>query len=282
MPAAISLRCMDLRESMTALFRARRALVGMIHVGALPGTPASASGVDELVENSIADALVYRDAGFNAVMIENMHDVPYLKGGVGPQITAAMAVIARELRYEVDLPLGIQVLAGANREALAAAVAGNASFIRAEGFVFGHVADEGWIEASAGPLLRYRREIDAEDVRVFADIKKKHSAHAVTADVDLVETAKAAEFFRADGVIVTGAATGRAADAGEVAAVSRAVQVPVFVGSGLTPENLADFAAADGFIVGSSVKHGGVWSNPLDRVRVEAIARAFERLPQKD
>jgi uncharacterized protein len=254
----------------------------MIHVGALPGTPASASGVDELVEDAIADALVYRDAGFNAVMIENMHDVPYVKGGVGPQITAAMAVIARELRYEVDLPLGIQVLAGANREALAAAVAGNASFIRAEGFVFGHVADEGWIEASAGPLLRYRREIDAEDVRVFADIKKKHSAHAVTADVDLVETAKAAEFFRADGVIVTGAATGRPADAGEVAAVSRAVQVPVFVGSGLTPENLADFAAADGFIVGSSVKHGGVWSNPLDRVRVEAIARAFERLPQKD
>lgn len=273
---------MDTRESMISLFHARRALIGMIHVGALPGTPAAARSVDEIVDTAIAEALAYRDAGFNAVMIENMHDVPYLKGAVGPEITAAMAVIARELQYEVDLPIGIQVLAGANREALAAALAGNARFIRAEGFVFGHVADEGWIEASAGELLRYRRAIGAGPVRVFADIKKKHSAHAVTADVDLAETARSAEFFRADAVIVTGTATGRAADAAEVASVTQAVQIPVFVGSGLSPENLASFAAADGFIVGSSVKHGGTWSNPLDRVSVESMARAFERLPEKD
>ena len=273
---------MDTRESMISLFHARRALIGMIHVGALPGTPAAARSVDELVDTAIAEALAYRDAGFNAVMIENMHDVPYLKGRVGPEITAAMAVIARELHFEVDLPLGVQVLAGANREALAAALAGNASFIRAEGFVFGHVADEGWIEASAGELMRYRREIGAGDVRVFADIKKKHSAHAITADIDLVETARSAEFFRADAVIVTGTATGRAADAAEVEAVAHAVKVPVFVGSGLTPDNLASFAAADGFIVGSSVKYGGLWSNALDRVSVESMARAFERLPEKD
>ena len=273
---------MDVREAMLTLFRSRRALIGMIHVGALPGTPASSHSVDELVERVIAEALVYRDAGFNALILENMHDVPYLKGAVGPEITATMAVIARELQYEVDLPLGLQVLAGANREALAAALAANARFIRVEGFVFGHVADEGWIEASAGPLLRYRREIGAEGVRVFADIKKKHAAHAMTADVDLADTAHAAEFFRADGVIITGTATGRAADPAEIATVTRSVQVPVLVGSGITSENLADFAAADGFIVGSSVKHGGVWSNPLDRVRAEAVAREFERLREKD
>ena len=273
---------MDIRETMQATFDAPRALIGMIHVGALPGTPAATRAIDAIVDDAIAEAQVYRDAGFNALMIENMHDVPYMKGGVGPEITAAMAVIARELQYEVELPVGIQVLAGANHEALAAALAGNASFIRAEGFVFGHVADEGWIEASAGPLLRYRREIGASHIRVFADIKKKHSAHAVTADVDLVETARAAEFFRADGVIVTGAATGRAADQAEVESVARAVGVPVFVGSGISPENLAQFAAADGFIVGSSVKHAGLWSNALDRTRVEAVARAFERLPRKE
>ncbi len=269
------------RESMMTLVGARRALIGMIHVGALPGTPGSARGIDELVENAIAEAMIYRAAGFNALMIENMHDVPYLKNTVGPEITAAMAVIARELCVELELPLGIQVLAGANREALAAALASNARFIRAEGFVFGAVADEGWIEASAGPLLRYRREIHADDIRVFADIKKKHSAHAVTADVSLVETAKAAEFFRADGVIVTGNSTGHAADANEVGAVAGAVQVPVLVGSGVTPENMAGYAAADGFIVGSSVKIGGLWSNPLDPLRVEAVARAFAQLPDK-
>ena len=65
------------------------------------------------------------------------------------------------------------------------------------------------MESDAGALLRYRRAIGAEAVRVFADVKKKHSAHAITADVDLGDTVHAAEFFLADGVIVTGSATGR-------------------------------------------------------------------------
>ena len=47
-------------------------------------------------------------------------------------------------------------------------------FIRAEGFVFSHVADEGFMDACAGDLMRYRKSIDANDVAVYNDIKKKH------------------------------------------------------------------------------------------------------------
>jgi len=143
--------------------------------------------------------------------------------------------------------------------------------------VFAHVADEGVIEACAGPLLRYRRAIGAEGVRIFADIKKKHSAHAITADVDIVETARAAEFFLADAVIVSGAATGRETDAEEVRAVAAAAGVATLVGSGITAENVARYAAADGLIVGSSVKREGIWSNPVDRERALALARALTR-----
>lgn len=110
-----------------------------------------------------------------------------------------MAVIGSEVRHASGLPLGVQILAGANLAAMAVAHACGASFVRVEGFVFAHVADEELIESSAGELLRYRRAIGADAVRVFADIKKKHSAHAITADVDLAETARAAEFFQADG-----------------------------------------------------------------------------------
>ena len=208
-----------------------------------------------------------------------MHDRPYLKRAVGPEIVAAMAAVGREVRAAVDLPLGVQVLAGANREALAVALACGAAFVRVEGFVFAHVADEGLIESDAGDLLRYRRAIGAEDVKVFADVKKKHSSHALTADLDLAETSRAAEFFLADGVVVTGAATGRAADPGDVEAVRRAVAVAVLVGSGVTAENLGRYAAADGLIVGSAAKRGGRWSSPLDPARVEALARAFGEPP---
>jgi membrane complex biogenesis BtpA family protein len=266
------------RDALSAFrecFGARRALVGMLHLGALPGTPSASHSVETLIQESLAEARIYRDAGFTALAIENMHDRPYLKGGVGPEVTAAMTAVAREVKREAGLPLGIQVLAGANREALAIAHASGADFVRVEGFVYAHVADEGVIESCAGDLLRYRRAIGAEPVLIFADIKKKHSAHAITADVSLVETAKAAEFFLADGVIVTGPTTGEAPSPDEVRDVVRAVRAPVLVGSGVSPANLARFSTAHGFIVGSSVKQGGVWHNPLDRDNVRALARAF-------
>jgi membrane complex biogenesis BtpA family protein len=259
-------------------FNARRALIGMLHLGALPGSPAHHASLDELIAAAVAEARIYRDLGFHALLIENMHDRPYLAGEAGPATVAAMTAIGRAVRAAVDLTLGVQVLAAANREALAVALACGASFIRAEAFVYAHVADEGLLDASAGPLLRYRREIGAGHVAIFADIKKKHASHAITADLDLVETARGAEFCMADGLIVTGVATGRAADPAEVAAVAGAVRLPVLVGSGVSPENLELFPAAAGFIVGSSVKRDGCWSNPLDPARVKAIAGALARL----
>lgn len=89
-------------------------------------------------------------------------------------------------------------------QALAIAKASNLQFIRAEGFVFAHIADEGFTDACAGQLLRYRKQIDAENVLIFTDLKKKHSSHTITNDITLLETVHAAEFFLTDGVILTG------------------------------------------------------------------------------
>src|SRR5258706_12107316 len=266
---------MDAAGIIAALFGAPRALVGMLHVPALPGTPRAGLGVEAVAEAMVAEARQYQSAGFHGLMIENMHDRPYLKGAVGPEVVAALAVVGREVRRSVGLPLGVQVLAGANREALAVALACGAAFVRVEGFVFAHVADEGLIEGSAALMLRYRRAIGADHIRVFADVKKKHSAHAITADIDIAETAKAAEFFLVDGVIVTGVATGQPAEPDEVNSVNRAVSVPTIVGSGITTENLSRYVDADALIVGSSIKQDGLWSNPIDPGRARALVRAF-------
>ena len=268
---------MDPLSTFRERFGAPRALIGMLHLGALPGTPAARHSIDRLIEQTVDEARIYRDAGFTALALENMHDRPYLKGVVGPEITAAMTVLAHEVKRETGLVVGIQVLAAANREALAVALASGAGFVRVEGFVFAHVADEGVIESCAGELLRYRRTIGAERVLVFADIKKKHGAHAITSDVSLAATAKAAELFLADGVIVTGAASGEEASPDDVRDTARAVGLPVLVGSGVSTRNLPRFADAHGFIVGSSLKQDGVWSNPLDRAAVESLARAFAK-----
>ena len=267
---------MDQQGIIESLFGVKRALIGVMHLQALPGTPANKFDVATIRSIAADEATIYHEAGFHGILIENTHDRPYLKSAVGPEIVAAMSVVGAEVRRAVAVPIGVQVLAGANSSALAVALACEASFVRVEGFVFAHVADEGLIESSAGNLLRYRRAIGADHIRVFADVKKKHSAHAITADVDIVETARAAEFFAVDGVIVSGLATGQPAEPGEVEAVADAVLVPTLVGSGITAENIRLFSKADALIVGSSVKQNGLWSNPIEVERARELRQAFE------
>jgi uncharacterized protein len=149
-------------------------------------------------------------------------------------------------------------------------------FIRAEGFVFSSVADEGlFADADAGPLLRYRKMIGAEGVRVLADVKKKHCSHAITADVDIGECAKGAEFFGADGVIVTGIATGQPIRIDDLGTARVATRLPLLVGSGVTPDSVPHLCAyADGLIVGSWYKRDGDWQNPPDAKRARELVKA--------
>jgi len=259
---------------MTSLFSHAKPVVGVIHVGALPGTPRGVMSVAELVKLAREEARIYREGGVDGVIIENMHDVPYLKGQVGPEIVAAMAIIGNEVKNECRLPVGVQILAGANIEAMAVAHAAGLDFIRAEGYAYAHVADEGIIEASAAKLLRYRKMIGAERVQVWADIKKKHSAHAITADVSLGQTAETVDFMGADCVIVTGSVTGEAPKVADVQEAKSHCELPVFLGSGISENNIEQFYdEADGFIIGSAFKVAGLWSNTVDPNRVTQFVR---------
>ncbi len=264
---------------MESLTGKQKSLIGMVHIGALPGTPRQTQSIERAIETAVLEARQLEEAGFDALILENMHDLPYLKRDVGPEITASMCGAALRIRDAINIPLGIQILAGANRNALAVALASGAQFIRAEGFVFGHMADEGLMDSDAGELLRYRKAIGADSVRVFADIKKKHSSHAITADVSLGDTAHAAEFFGADGLIITGTATGRAADTEHLLEVRSATHLPILVGSGVTPENLPNqWNSADAFIVGSWIKEGGKWDAALDLKRAKEMVEAASAL----
>ncbi|TVQ30652.1 MAG: BtpA family membrane complex biogenesis protein [Phycisphaeraceae bacterium] len=258
-------------------FARDKALIGMIHVHALPGAPRSARTVDEIADIAAAEAELLAGVGFDGLMIENMHDAPYLRAKAGPEIVACMTRVGMAVRAAAPAaPLGVQILAGANIEALAVAHAIGAIFIRVENFVFSAVADEGLLdEASAGPLLRERRRLGAGGVRILADIKKKHSSHALTADVGVAETARAAAFFGADGVIITGGATGEPTSLADLDAARNAAELPTLVGSGATDESLQELLQrADAVIVGSWIKRDGLWSNPIDHDRAARIVEA--------
>ncbi|XP_068058679.1 uncharacterized protein F13E9.13, mitochondrial-like isoform X1 [Anomalospiza imberbis] len=258
--------------------RLKAAVVGMVHVGALPGTPRSSLPLTQIIDQACLEAEVYKDAGVDGLILENMHDVPYTVRP-GPEVTAAMAVLGAAVRQSCPrVPLGVQVLCAANQQALAIALAAGLDFIRAEGFVFSHVADEGIINACAGDLLRYRKHIGADNIQIFADIKKKHSAHALTADVSVAQTAAAAQLFLADGVVLTGTATGHPTDPRQLPEVKHAVKIPVLVGSGVTLENVRNYLDADALIIGSYFKKEGYWANAVDPDRVKKFMEHISKL----
>lgn len=263
---------------MNPLFSRSKPIIGVIHVGALPGTPRATQTVSELIATAKREAQIYKDSGVDGVIIENMHDVPYLRGEVGPEIVAAMTAIGVDVKNECrELPVGIQILAGANIEAMAVAHAADLDFIRAEGYAYAHVADEGIIQSSAAKLLRYRKLIGAERVQVWTDVKKKHSAHAITADVSLGETAETVEFMGADCVIITGSATGKPPNVADVKEAKVHCHLPVVLGSGITESNIGEFyKEADGFIIGTAFKLDGLWSNTVDASRIAAFIKVVQ------
>jgi uncharacterized protein len=266
-------------QKFKSIFKKEKPIIGMVHVQALPGTPKHKFEPSVIIDKALEEASVYTKAGIDAIMIENMHDIPYLKNGVGHEVSSIMTVIAHQIKQETKLPIGIQILAGANREALAVAKASSIDFIRAEGFVFAHTADEGIIEAQAGNLLRYRKQIDADTVAIFTDIKKKHSSHAITQDVSLLDTAKAARFFLSDGVIITGSHTGDSASIEELKELKSHLDFPVIVGSGITQDNVLNYLPiCDAMIIGSYFKEKGYWENELSYNRIAKFMNSVRKL----
>jgi len=254
-------------------------IIGMVHVQALPGTPNHKYSISEIISLAVQEAKLYEQHGLDAIILENMHDVPYLNQKVGPEITASMAAIAAEIKKNISIPCGVQILAGANKEALAVAQASGCEFIRVEGFVYSHIADEGLMNACAGELMRYRKAISTEDIAVFADIKKKHSSHTITADLDITDFAEACKFFLADGIIITGRSTSQETDIEELRRVRESCDLPILIGSGITIDNIESYwNLADGFIIGSHFKEKGEWQNPVSADRVQTFMNSVNKL----
>lgn len=206
-----------------------------------------------------------------------MHDIPYIKSNkFGPEIVASMATVASEVKRICKLlPCGVQVLAGGGKEALAIAKCVGLNFIRNEGYVFAHIGDEGYIESNAGEILRYRKLIDANNVLIFNDIKKKHSSHSITCDLSLLDTAHAAKFFKSDGIILTGKSTSDPTDIADVKLLSnnrKMLKMPLLIGSGVTRDNLTDYVGlTDALILGSYFKVDGYWENELSSERIRDL-----------
>jgi hypothetical protein len=249
-------------------------VIGMLHLPALPGAPGYRGNLSAIRDAMLRDAESLAAGGVHGMMMENFGDVPFYPGRVPAHVVAQMTAIAAEVRRAVDLPLGINVLRNDGLSALAVAAAVGASFIRVNVLCGARVTDQGLIQGIAHDLLRDRATLLANRIKIFADVDVKHSAALAQRPLqdevdDLIERGGA------DAVIVSGAGTGKATDPSKATHVKQAAgETPVYIGSGITADTIESFRdSADGFIVGTSLKRDGIWSNPVDVTRVKELMR---------
>ena len=263
---------------MSVLFRPHHHIViGVVHLKPLPGSPKWGRNLKSVIDHALADARAYERGGADAVIVENFGDAPFTKSRVGPETVAAMSAAGCAVRAAIKLPLGFNVLRNDPQTALALCAACGGSFIRVNVHTGAMLTDQGIIEGDAYETVRYRERI-CPSASIFADV---HVKHAVPLGNWTIEDAARDTVERGlvDALIVSGAGTGLAADLADLERVRRAApSTRILLGSGVTLANVRDFLpAADGFIVGTSLKVGGKLSNPVDPKRVAALMRAIRK-----
>jgi uncharacterized protein len=255
----------------------RGPLVGMLHLPPLPGSPRAELRLEAIRDHVLRDAEALVSGGIQGLMLENYGDVPFTAGRVEAATVAAMTWLAAEVRRQFPaVPLGINVLRNDGLSALAIAHAVGASFIRVNVLAGARLTDQGLIQGIAHDLLRERTRLGASAVKILADIDVKHSTPLAPGSLT-DEAADLVQRALADGLIVTGRATGQSAALADLREVKAAADGrPVFVGGGVSAQSAGEFAKlADGLIVGSWLKVDGNVANPVDPRRVRELVAAM-------
>jgi uncharacterized protein len=261
------------------LFDADKPVIGVVHLLPLPGSPRYAGDLEAVLLRAEQEATSLASGGAHGIIIENFFDTPFTKSRVDTATACAMTLAVKRIATICDLPIGVNVLRNDGMTALAIAATAGAQFIRVNVLSGAMVTDQGLIEGEAHELHMYRRMLSAQgSVRILADVMVKH-ASPLGQNSDIAQAAKDTVLRGlADGVIVSGPATGSPPNWDDLSKVREALPTtPILIGSGTTVDNCAGLlAVANGLIVASSLKRQGLVENPIDVERVRALVKAVQ------
>jgi len=273
---------MNIREFRN-LFGATKPIIGMVHLPPLPGAPLhKGESIYEITAQAVKEAKLLEENGCTGIMMENFGDVPFWKK-VDPETVAYMTSIGKAIRDNITVPMGICVLQSDGRAGIGIAHAVSAQWVRIPYYTEVYVVDTGLMESIAAEVTRIRKVLGAEDVAIFADVHIKHGYPLAQRPIELAAI-DAVERCLADAVVVTGIATGAKTSLDDVKRVKQALDdVPVLAGSGVGEDDIMDLLQwADGVIVGTSIKQGGITRNPVDPRKVEKLCTTvYQRWPRQ-
>lgn len=265
------------------IFMSPKPVIGMVHLRPLPGSPLydpTVMNMKKIIEIAVEEAKLLEACGVDGVQVENMWDIPYLQGkNIGSDTVAALAIGVNEVKNAVKIPVGAECHMNGADHALACAVAANAQWVRVFEWCNAFISQAGYIEAIGGKLARERSRLKAEDIAFLCDVNVKHGSHYIIHDRSVEEQAMDVEAQDGDAVIVTGFDTGMPPTAERVKKCKAKIELPVFLGSGISKNNAKELLHyADGAIVGSYFKVDGNWKNPVDEKRTREFMKEVELL----
>ena len=263
---------------MRQLFPAPKVFISVIHLPPLPGSPRWGGDMGAVLARAEEEARTLEGGGAHGIIVENFGDAPFRIGRLEPETVSAMTLAVEKVRQVTNLPVGINMLRNDAVSAMAVAAVTGAAFIRVNVHYGVMAADEGLVEGEAYRTLRQRQALGA-DVKILADVLVKHAVPLRPADLGHM-VRETLHRGLADGLIISGPATGMATSGTDVETARRAVpDAFILVGSGIDESNAAEvLARADGAIVGTSLKRDGVITNPVDPERVKRMASAIHLL----
>lgn len=255
------------------VFNTNKPIIAMCHFDALPGDPYfdKEGGMEKVIENARRDFLALQEGGVDAVMFSNEFSLPYLTN-VKTETVAAMARIIGELKKDIKIPFGVNVLWDPIKS-LDLAVAVDAKFVR-EIFTGVYASDFGLWNTNVGETIRHQHRIGAQDVKLLFNIVPEAAKYV--AERDILSITKSTVFNnRPDALCVSGLTAGSETDSAVLSQVKKiAPNTVVFANTGVKPENVKEqLAIADGAVVGTTFKKDGKFENHVDIERVKSFMK---------
>lgn len=245
-------------------------VIGMVHCLPLPTTAGFDGDYQRILDHAVQDAKTLERAGVDAVIVENMGDAPF-SAKLNKAQLAALAAAAMQVKNAVSIPVGVDAAFNDCEANLAIAAITGASFVRVPVFVDTVVFTDGILYPCAKQCMEYRKALGREDIKILADVQVKH-AHMLLPYLAIEQSAREAEDSGADGIIVTGTQIGEETPMDLIQRVKKVVKVPVYAGSGVKAGNIkSQLQTADGAIIGSSLKEGGILTNPISYELVKQV-----------
>ena len=251
-------------------------IIGVVHLKALPGSPSYGNNLEQIYQNAKKDAEALKNGGVDSIIFENFGDTPFVKDSISKLTISHFVSIVNDIKRNIDLTIGVNVLRNDGEAAISIASATGASFVRINILSGTMYTDQGIVEGKAHQILKLKKSLDNE-IDIYADVFVKHAVPPPGYTIEN-QTEELLNRAGADKIIITGDGTGKEIDYSQLIKLREIVpKEKLVIGSGVNQQNIKEYKGiADILIIGTSFKINQDVNKSVDEQSVKKIVQMIQ------